>query len=315
MPVRKPKMSNPISLNCYTIRFREKNKTGFQKIKDVFNPNSFKKEMSHFLSSLEKFSFTNENNNRILYLTESLTLEDNIVSGVMKRGHNGQESDIDELVEGKANTISSVKSTQFNSIYFYFLIAIPDEKSDYLIFIAQTFKQYGFKDLFAQCYKQYIDIRYNEQYNSVIYPLTIPKLFSKYIKEGDIRKLSFRKHSLPENAENLLGENDNKNVKDYEVEMSIRAKKQGFTGVKSINFETTSFVEVYDIGFEYDDAYADVSINGRKRILNITNPEKFTASYDITDKVKLQPQTERPVYKDLDNEAIKILKEEILLNL
>lgn len=252
----------------------------------------------------------------MLFLNEILSLNGNIFSGVMKRGHNGQETDIDELEDGKPKTVSNVTSNQYNSIYFYFLVSQPNAESDYLIFIAQTYKQFGFKELFEQSYKSYIAQRFGDKFTCSIIPLSIPKLFSKYLKEGDIRKLRFRKHSLPKNAENLLGPDDNMNIKDYEVETSIRARKKGFTGVKKIDFETTAFVEVYDnLGIDFDDAYADVSINGRIRILNITNPEKFTASFDITDRVKLQPGTLRPVYEDLDIEAKKILNEEILINL
>lgn len=311
----KKKPTNTLSLNCYTIRFNKKNVKEFLKIKDVFAPNDFQAEMSNLFKTYSEFAYSNEQNDRMLYLIEALSSSQNIFSGVMKRGHNGQETDIDELIDGKPNTISSVKSSQYNSIYFYFLLAEPNVNSDYLIFIAQTYKQFGFKELFEESYKSYINIRFGDKYTCSIIPLSIPKLFSKYLKEGDIRKLRFRKHSLTKNAENLLQPEDNMNVKDYEVETSIRAKKQGFTSVKKINFETTAFVEVYDLGFEFDEAYADVSINGRTRILNITNPEKFTASFDITERVKLQPGTQRPIYTDLDAEAIKILNEEVLINL
>lgn len=309
------KDSNPINLNCYTIRFNLKNQSEFSKIKDVFAPDNFKAQMSNFVKTYDTLAYQNDDKSRILYLAELLRVESDLISGVMKRGHNGQESDIDEIVKGKPNTVNSVKPSQFNSIYFYFLIFLPNADSDYLIFIAQTYKQYGFKDLFTESYKQYTKSRFADKYTCSINTLTVPKLFSKYIKDGDIRKLRFKSHSLPENLENILGNMDNKKVKDYEVELSIRAKREGFKNIKNIDFSKTAFVELYDVGFEYADVYADISINGRTRAINITNPEKFAASYDVTDRVSRNNDTQRPIYKDLDKEAIKILKEEILVNI
>jgi hypothetical protein len=307
--------SDSVSLNCYTIRFNKKNKGEFHKIKDVFSPRTFLEEMSEFMTFVKSNAYSNVAKNRILYLVSKLNLDENIFSGVMKRGHNGQESDIDELVGDKPNTVNSIKSDQYNSIYFYFLLCLPKPNSEYMIFMAQTYKQYGFKDLFTEAYKKYIFVKYGEEINVTINPLSLPKVFAKFIKEGDIRKLRFKKHSLPKFAENTLGENDNKNVKDYEVELSLRAKKQGFTGIKKIDFANVNLLELLDVGFDYDEAYADVSVNGRLRYINITHPEKFTATYDLSDRVNLDKVTKRPNYKELNSEALDILNTEIIINL
>ncbi len=305
---------NPIYLTCYTIRF--KNQNGFIKIKDVFAPKNFKEEMSDFMTQYLGLTYENPEGNRILHLVQSLSLQSNLVSGVMKRGHNGQETDIEELVDGKAKTVNTVKYDQYNSIHFYFLICSPNEDSNYLIFMAQTYKQYGFKDIFVQSYKEYIRLKFgDDNLNCSINPLSIPQLFSNYLKKGDIRKLRFQKHTLSKNLENVIGESDNQNVKDYEVELTVRAKKKGFNRIKNIDFDTTKLVEVFDFGFEYDEAYADISLNGRERSINITHPEKFVATFDITDRVMLDSATNRPIYSELNKEAIAILKEEILINL
>lgn len=312
--IDKKRYTEPLSLNCYTIRFNERNKNVFIKIKDVFKSSSFIEEMTLLSKKYKEFAFVNDNENRMLHLNETLSLQENLFTGVMKRGHNGQETDIDELLKGKPNTLSTVKSDHYNSIYFYFLLHLPNPETDYLLFMAQTYRQYGFKELFEESFKSYIKDRYNNEVTCTISPLTIPKLFSKYIKEGDVRKLRFKKHSLPQNAENLLGPEDSKNQKDYELETSIKAKKKGFTGIKNIDFEKTTFVEVFsNLGIEYDEVYADISINGRKRVINITNPDKFTASFDITNQVSKEQGTQKPVFKEMNIEAIKILKEEILI--
>jgi len=312
---QRSKKSDAISLNCYTIRFTEKNTTLPVTIKTVLNGRSFKQLMTEFERDYKALAYENDNRDRMIYMSETITKNDTIFSGVMKKGYNGQETDIDELVDGKPNTVSKVNADQYNSQYFYFLVALENESANYFVFLAQSQGVFGFKELFAESYRSYVNGRFDNQYSCVISPITLPSLVSKYLKEGDVRKLRFVKHELTKNAENLLGENDNRDEKNYEVETSIRAKKQGFTGIKKMDLENSSFVEVYgDIGIEFDEAYAEVSIHGRRRSLNITSPDKFTASFDVSDRISLDPTTKKPDYPELDVEAIKILNEEIFKN-
>ncbi len=273
--------------------------------------------MKIFMDTYGAMSFTNDKRDRMLFLTDILSISETLASGVLKKGHSGQETDIDEIDEdNKPTTVGNVKHNQFNSLYFYFLLCLPKSDSDYMIFMAQSFKQFGFKDLFTASYKDYCKSKLGEEYSVEISPLTIPSLFSKYLNQGDIRSLRFTNHNLPQNFENLIGEGDSPDPTDYEVDFVVRAKsRKGFKGIKNYDFQRTPFTEVFDLDIEYQNAYADISINNRKRSINITNPDKFTAVFDVTSQVRYEENSLKPIYTDLDTEAKKILSEEILRNI
>lgn len=307
-----------INLNCYTIRFRKKNDTEkFLTIKEVFGSKTFVEIVQDFVKTIDLRTFVNEKEDRILYLEKSLTLTSSIYSGIVRKGYNGQETYVDELKSNKANTVGTIKTDQYNSTPFYFNISYPTENSKCFLFVAQSYRQYGFKDLFEEAFKKFFRDNCSNDLVCEIGTLSIASLFEKYIKEGNIRKLRFKSHRLASNLENLLGEKDDKDNSNYEMELSILAKRQGFLGIKkSISFENSSFIETFQIdGFEYDEAFADVSFGGRKRVLNITKPENFSASYDVTAKAAIDKDTKHPNFEKLDMEAISIIMDEIVPNI
>jgi hypothetical protein len=313
-PVKKRRRaSDTLNLNCYTIRFHEKGNAERKTLDEVFDGKDFPAIMKRFNTFLRKTVYTNDSRDRLLYLHEVVVKTDEVFAAILKKGHNGQETDIDELEEGIPTTVSSVKADQFNCMYFYFMIAKPPQAKDKLFFVSQSQGKFGFKDVFAEYFKKFMEINLDGKYTSEINPLTVPSLFAKYLKDGDVRKLRFIKHSLTENAENILGERDDPNADSYEITTSIKAKRKGFTGIKDADFENSSFVEIYsDLGIDFDDVYAEVSIGGRMRTLPLTKPDSFCASFDITDEVPLQPDTKKPDFEVLHEVAIDILENEIL---
>lgn len=305
-----------INLNCYLIKFRKKNIPNvYYKVADAFLGSKFSKLVDHFITFLDTKTYKNSKGDRILYLDESLKKKKTYYSGIIKKGYSGQETYIDEIDANKAKTVNTIKSNQFNSSPFYFLIAQPDENSKYIIFLAQSYKQYGFKELFEEAFKEFYKSKISEEYICEFATLSISTLFDKYINEGNIRRVRFKKHGLTQNVENLLSGKEKS--RDFDVELSLIAKKDGFWGIKeSINSISSSFIETVKIdNFDYDQAFVDVSFNGRKRVLNVTRPEDFSASYDLTDKCDISVVTKHPNFELLDKEAIALLKEEIIPNI
>lgn len=308
-----------INLNCYTIRFRKKNNTEeYLSINEVFGNKSFTIIMNEFVKTIDTQAFyLNDAANRILYLERSLTLSNQTYSGIIRKGYSSHETYIDDVKSRKVQTINKVQADQFSSTPFYFNLTMPSSDSKCFIFIAQSYKQYGFKEVFEDAFLNYFESSYSKDFYCEFGTLSIASLFDKYIADGNIKKLRFRKHTLSKNLENILGEEDSKEKANYEMELSVIARKKGFMGVKKkISFKDSSFIETFKIdNFEFDEIFADVTLGGRKRVLNITKPSDFSASYDITDKAKLSASTNHPDFTSVDNEATSIIKEEIIPNL
>jgi hypothetical protein len=307
-----------ININCYLIRIRKKNFTNsFNTIEDAFNNKTFKEIIQAFIIFLDTHVYQSITRDRILYIDHTLSTHENYYSGIINRGFSGQESYIDEIKKDKPNKIGTVFSNQYNSTPFYFLLSQPEKNSKYIIFLAQSYRQYGFKDLFEEAFKKFYKEKIDPDMVCEFSTLSISSLFDMYINGGNIRKLRFRKHTISKNVENLLSSEDHWDPEDFEMELSVIAKRKGFLGIKKdINTKTASFVETVKIdGFEYDEAFADISFGGRKRILNISHPEDFSASFDLTEKVGIDPVTKHPYFDVLDIETISLLKDEIIPNI
>ncbi|MEQ1732932.1 MAG: hypothetical protein ABL940_04630, partial [Bacteroidia bacterium] len=229
-------MANNISinLNCYTISFREKNKKDeFVSLEKVFGPKSFKEIIEAFIKKLDASKYyLNDAEDRIFYLEEHISLTENIFSGIVRKGYSGRETYIDELSNNKVKTLTTITKDKFNTTPFYLLISLPKENKNKMVFFAQSYKQFGFKELFEESFKKFIKDSFSNELICEIGTLSVASLFEKYIKDGTVKKLRFKKHVLPKNFENILGEGDIKDEKLYEVELSIKAKEKGFIGIK-----------------------------------------------------------------------------------
>ncbi len=313
-PARKQAANrSAVSLNCYTIRFNKKNIGGDLTLSEVFGSDDFKKIMDNIFKTYSALAFSSKDNKTMSYMVRKLTSTDTIFSGIIKKGQNGQETDIDELDKGKPNTVNSIKAEQYSSSHFYFMFAIPKKNADHIFFIAQSFGLYGFKEIFAESFRDYIEKTYSGQFSCKFNNVTIPKLIDEYFKNGDVRTLKIKKHSLDSNYENLLEKKERINTKDFEIEISIKAKKKGFTRFKNLNLAQSIYAEVLGAaGDAYDEVYADISYNKRMRSINISNPEKFIAAFDVTADTEFDTKTGRPIFNKLDLVAINIVKTELL---
>lgn len=320
MKVKKDKDIS-IGLNCYTIRFRKlRDKDNYIPIKEAFSGKDFLTLSQAFVKTIDTKAFLNDVQNRILYLEKLLSANSSTITGIIRKGHNGQETYVDELKGAKANPISTIKKDQFNSIPFFFLLSQPEEGGNIMIFLAQSYRQYGFKEVFEEAFKAFAKENCPEILCE-INTLSVPSLFNKLLDQGSIKKIRFKKHSLPKNLENILdSDKDEIDPENYEVEMSIRARKKGFMGIKhrlkSLDEQNTSFMEIIQIdNFEYDEAMADVTVSGRKRTLNMTRPSDFGASYDITSKSGVSKDTNHPDFSKVESEALNILNNDIVPNI
>jgi hypothetical protein len=305
-----------ININCYTIRFRKKrDKAQFLTFNEVFPDMTFKEFIKQFVKTIDKKCFKNQNQDRILFLKNILKISDTSVSGVVKKGHSSHESYVEDVKDNKPVTVNTIRSDQFNSSPFYFSLSLPKVTNKTIIFLAQSYKQYGFKEVFEDAFKSFFRSISTDEFICEFGTLSIAGLFKKYIQEGSIRKIRLRKYGLIPQVEDLV-QDSNYNPKDYEVEMSIKAKrsKKGFLKhLRDINFDNSSFVEIFKVdNFSYDDALVEISSGGRKRVLNFSDPGSFAASYDVTKKAGIDKITKHPDFNKLGDEAIQILNQEII---
>jgi hypothetical protein len=305
-----------INLNCYTIRFRKKgDKSTFYNYNEVFPQTAFEQLIQGFIKTIDTSCYKNNALDRIMSLQEILTFNSSNVSGVLRKGHSSHESYIEELNNNKPVTVNTIRADQYNSSPFYFSLTLPNPVGKVIIFIAQSYKQYGFKEVFEEAFVAFFKSMYGDEFICEFGSLSIASLFKKYVNDGSIRKLRLRKYGLIPQVEGIV-QDQNYDIKDYEIEMSIKAKRKKtdfLSHFRNMDFGQTSFVELFKVdNFIYDEALVEITSGGRKRVLNFSDPSSFAASYDVTKQAAINKSTKHPDFNALDKEAIQILHQEVI---
>lgn len=311
-----------INLNCYTIRFRKKgNKDEYLSFKEVFNNELFSSVITKFTNTLSTTVFVNESNDRMIRFEKFQKQGTKVITGVILKGHSGLESYVEELQSQERTTkqIHTIKSDHFNNTPFYFLLSLPDVKSKSIIFMAQSYMQFGYKEIFEDAFLKFFKENYSTDFLCEFGTLSVAKLFNKYVNDGAIRRLRLKRNGLTQQLEDVVNPEEHADSKDFEVELSVKMKRNSknfLTHFRKIDFQNSSFIETFKVdGFDYTEALVDISAGGRTRVLNFSKPEEFAASYDVTDKSSLDKHTRHPDFGKLDEEAIAILEEEIIPSL
>lgn len=260
---------------------------------------------------------------RILYFHKlDPDYKNNTLYGLMRKGISSEERYVEEVKligkVQKASQVSTITANQYTSTHFFFTLCQPDIDSTGILLIAQSFKQYGFKEVFEESFKAYVE-KINPDVRCFITQLSVPALYDKIIEESIVKKLTFKRHGLSSEFEDSFLTKDAEPGEEFEVSLSVQAKKGGFAGfkntLKTFKDQDTTFMEVFPLqNFDYHNLSAEVFLGGKKRVLNMNRPQDLGTYYDITTDIEFDDKTKHPVYDSIKAQAKNIMDEEILIN-
>jgi len=315
-----------INLACYLIRFREKNsrKVNYMQLNEVL-PNGFIDFIIDFTKKINKETHTSTDQERIFDLDkiDASNLSRNFVTGFFSKGLRGKGTEIKIKKDRKSIVIDRLDNSKYTADPYFFLFGIPSNKPNAKagVLMAQSYKNYGFKEVFEEAFKKYVAKELGENIICDINILTNPVLFNKTIKKSGFKKLRYRKHSLPSSLDNIIDCKIENEIdrKFYDIELVISAKRK----IEYLNInkklekvadDNTSFLELAPIdGFGFDEVYGDVIMGKYKRTINISNPNRFGAVYDISKDVSFESNGQLS-FDSIKKVAINIFEDDILKN-
>lgn len=315
-----------VNLVCYTIRFREKNSKADNHLffSELF-PKGFINFAQEFIKSIELDTYQSQDKEFILdVINPDLTLGNRgILTGQFDKGTKAKTgAAIKEKKARKSVVLKKIGGDEYTTNPYFFLLGLPTDKPKVkgCVFMAQTYGIYGFKEVFTDVFRLFVKNRFNDEIICDINTLTNPKLFEKVIKTSSVRKLRYKKHSLPETLDDML-DGGIKNEKDrdfFDVELSISVRKGGFLNMRNTLQKmvsgTNSFIELSEgNNFEYDEVLADVQLGNNKRVINISKPASFGAVYDVEKEIEFDNDG-IPNLESIRDIALDIYEEDILTN-
>ena len=283
-----------ISIAAYAINVNKRLKAGNVDI-DGFQGLDLQDIIIKFLKR-SKTSAANLLEDKVLFRTKSISVDGRTITGLLEKGDYGYSADgVDVKTQKKTY---ERKKTDAELIPFYYLIYVP-KKSQTGILLLQRFGSIGLFSSFQAEFKADFLIQAKD-YVINFEPLILKSMVEDMEKSKKARKIKFRKYDIPTDIANAFSGAINSD--EAYIEYSIVAKRnKSLSNVMSKLTGGGNRVSIMSaVGFEADEMLMEVSLNGRKRTMNLGHPGLLRAYYDITDDVAIDGDTGHPTQKSLE---------------
>lgn len=326
-----------ISIGIYSIRlYDSKGNEDIDVEKNEFGI-SLSKIIREYFEVMTRKGKVYPKNQSVIIIDNILEKTDERISGVIKTGEYGYESelyDMKKTIENlNENDFTEIEDDKFQGknikpkttaelIPFVFSFYLINNQSKKLYLALQRFGQYGIKikvenelnNFFKQRYPEYKNIKIR------IHDLISEKVIKAYYKKEGLTNLTLTRYRVPADIANKL-RNSGANPEDFMIEYKIKPKKRGlrlpyWDSIENfINSKTKNINDIIEIKenkeLEYNDITAEISIDGKPKKIDFSNFLKFKIYEVINVKRKDNGHPEERELLDKMKEKLKEAMEEI----
>lgn len=325
---------NTISLRTYTLRLTHKDVIDNLRLDQIYAYVNEKEKriasakhkendafniLKIFLNNLKTEYSVDDDEKKMFRVGKCVIDEENrIICGIIQTGDYGYET---ELVDTGSGAVSYKRKTSDAEVMpFYFLIYGPKEKDEGCI-ILQEFKGFGIKTSLLK-YMRACFCSENENFVVNMPPLVPEQLIQELFSKGEPKKLRYIKFGINRDPADVG--HDHKED-EYNIELNISARRNKYFQIRdgicdSISkckpldeilshfYDKSKFdrvVELHD--FDYDTVKLQLSINGKQKSIDLSNPYKLRPIHDITDEVEVGAD-QHPIFESIDKLAKDLLE-------
>lgn len=315
-------MPASISLSSYTLRVKEKSTEKYVLLGEINQEDDALEIFHSFLDYFLANTADEDGSKKLFRISqyqpmrsiEIRSTEYRLISGIVKTGSYGYESDI---VNKNGNTVTHHRTSEEAELLpFYFLVAIPRNKDEGIV-ILQSFKQYGIKKIFTESFDNYFRSERSE-YKIEINDLIPEKLLDQLLERGSVTKLRYISFKQPVDLADAADTEDHNEDSNLKAELILSEKKGIISGVidsiknqlpykKGQNDDPLKkLIEI--TSFEYDTVKIEVRINGKYRNIDLCDLGNIRPTLNITDAVMFL-NSGHPEFASIDQIAIDLFKE------
>lgn len=271
---------------------------------------------SYLEKEMPSMSFDPEDKNKKTIRPEKFSKEDRIVVGMLKAGEYGFESDLHDVEVDETKYARQTNDAEL--IPYFFLTKIPSTTTNGIA-LFQRIGNRGFKDVFEKDLNHYIQGKFSSQYRIEISPLLPRDMVKRYL-ENRIVKIRLIKYGFPKEVSDV-DLSGIPNEEQGEAEFTLKAHRNqtfpdSLLGKLRGNIDSFlgdgdssvgSVLEIKD--FQADNVKIEVRIGNSYRTIDLSNIDRLKFSEDITDRVKLNPDSGHPEFEDLKKVGIEFLND------
>lgn len=295
-----------IALAPYSIRVREK----YSQVEEsVNNFGSSHDLLTFFESVIKHLKSTGEDDDTTKKFlgVERVHLIGRTLSGVIEVGEYGSESDIKDVLA--KTTVWKKKTHHADMLGFYFLISLPANRTKGVLLLQKS----GVHGTFTAIERLFIRKmrEFHDEYLIEFAALSSQGAFDDLVQRGELRKIRFIQYHVPSDIADKyqMGHDELKGSSEIVIRlrnthgMPYRDQiKEFFKGKRALR----EIVEIKDLSFEPETIKFELSIDGKRRTIGMSNPGDMRGEYDITNDVKIG-RDGKPRFESIDAVARDLL--------
>lgn len=303
-----------ISLAPYTIRVRHRKEKRFLRLGELDQDVDAFDLFQRFLASLET---QHDSANRTLFRLIRFEAEprSRVLEGMLETGEYGYETKLIDVKVDTSNVTYHRKVSEAELLPFYFRLDIPKRK-DQGFLILQRFGNLGIKAVLEDALAKHFA---GTAYIVELHPLVPEQVIERWTRARDVRRLRLVSFEVPKTIDEIFQLGDSKEV--Y-AELVIRAKRGHTFPLPGRLRSREGFVEIQDgeaelerlrrdlQGFFQPDALKlEVSVAGKTRTVDVTDPGNLVAYHDVTEAVSPLDRNGHPAWDRIRDEARKLARD------
>ncbi len=225
------------------------------------------------------------------------------IDGILEGGHFGTQSNIRNL-DKWSEVAYKKKVRDVDPNPFYFLFDLPEGR-ELGFLLVQSMGTEGVQTSLAQMLHEQFIKEYPD--DRIRYHRIVPEDLRKELATAPLSEITFIRHSIPRDLATVIGRKASKQTKGT-MRLTMRLDEDGAVASESVRafFEkrrgTETVLELEGVEFPYDSVKIKVKVNGKEHTMDLANPDRLRASFDITDEIE-RANTGHPTFASISRVA------------
>jgi hypothetical protein len=229
------------------------------------------------------------------------------IEGLVEVGQYGSESEIRNLDRWKEVSYKKV-IRDVDLQPFYFLFDIPEGKNLGILLVQRTGIDSPQGILDEALHESFV--HGHPDHRLKISQIVPEKLIQELQGEdAKLTEIKFIRHRVARDITTVIGPGGTQQTTGT-MELIVRPKQpvisRAFREFVGRNREAGGILELEETRFQYDNVKMKVEIHGKERTVDLDDPKRIRATFDVTENIKLSPAG-HPTFKSISEAANELL--------
>lgn len=225
------------------------------------------------------------------------------IEGLLEGGHYGSESEIRNLDKWK-NVAYRKRIRDVDMNPFYFLFDLPEGKELGFLILQSTGAEGVQTLLEGMLHEEFVKEFPNDR---IRYHRIVPDALRKELEKAPVSEIRLLRHSMPKDLAIAIGPKGSKQASGT-MTLLMKFHEDGAIAPEAARAffgkgrGTEKVLELEGLEFPYDSVKIKVKFNGKEHTMDLANPDRLRASFDVTDEIQ-RSRTGQPTFESLSRVA------------